>query len=69
MSPVWRIREGSKVREVDLPEERMRVDALLRALNLRLEEYIVIRNGEVLTEKDRLSREDDVELVRVVSGG
>ena len=69
MSPVWRIREGREVREVELPEERMRVDTLLRALGLRLEEYIVIRNGEVLTEKDHLSREDEVELVRVISGG
>lgn len=69
MSPSWRIRMDSGEKEVDLPEDRMRVDALLRALNLRLEEYIVIRNGEVLTEKDWVSAEDDVELVRVISGG
>lgn len=69
MGSVWRVRMDSGEKEVELPEERMRVDALLRALNLRLEEYIVIRNGEVLTEKDWVSREDDVELVRVISGG
>ncbi len=67
--PRWVIQVQETPREFTWEEDRLRVDALLQRMGLRLEEYIVIRNGEVLTEKDWVSSTDTVELVRVISGG
>lgn len=65
----WIVHIQEKERSLETDEEKMRVDALLKRLGLRLEEYIVIRNGEVLTEKDWVCTSDKIELVRVISGG
>jgi sulfur carrier protein ThiS len=47
----------------------MQGGTLLQRLDLRREEVILIRNGEVITEKDWVTHEDEVEVIRVISGG
>jgi len=49
--------------------ERMRVRALLEKLGILPETVVVVRNDEIVTEDEWLEVEDDVELIRVVSGG
>jgi len=46
-----------------------RVDELLRKLGFVSEEVLVVKNGELVTEDENLSDEDEVKLLSVVSGG
>jgi sulfur carrier protein len=54
-----------ETREVEAPD----VAQLLKALDLRQEAFLVIRNDELLTRDVRLSPDDQVELWPVISGG
>jgi thiamine biosynthesis protein ThiS len=49
--------------------ERMSVRKLLEQLGVLPETVVVIKNDEIVTEDEVLDVEDDVELIRVVSGG
>lgn len=42
---------------------------LLKSQNINPETVIVVRNGEVLTEKESLQDKDKIELLSVISGG
>ncbi len=42
---------------------------LLRHIQINPETVIVVRNNEVLTEKDLLQDKDKIELLSVISGG
>ena len=46
-----------------------RVDSLLKELKINPETVLVKRNNELLTEEDKLSEKDNIELISVVSGG
>ena len=48
---------------------RLRVGDLLRRLGLSIEGVVVIRDGTPLTEDDYVEPGDEVEVVRVLSGG
>jgi len=47
----------------------MPVFRLLEELHVLPESVLVLRNGQLLTEDQRLNPEDDVKIVAVVSGG
>lgn len=49
--------------------KRERVRDLLKRLNLNPEAYLVVRNGSLVTEDEIVSDEDEIKLIRVVSGG
>jgi len=49
--------------------ERMQVQELLRRLNVLPNMVVVVRNGETVTEDEWLEPTDEVEVVRVISGG
>jgi len=49
--------------------ERMSVRTLLEKLDVLPETVVVVRNDEIVTEDEWLDVEDEVELIRVVSGG
>ncbi len=49
--------------------EIKRVSDIFKKLNLNPEEYIVVRENEVLTEDEILEEDDKIELIRVISGG
>jgi thiamine biosynthesis protein ThiS len=61
-----RVRYGQQEYEF---AERMRVRALLEKLGILPETVVVVRNEEIVTEDEWLDVEDDVEVIRVVSGG
>ena len=42
---------------------------LLKELNLNSETIIVTRNNEVLTEDEKISKNDKLEILSVISGG
>ncbi len=65
----WRLRLPTGEEERTFPEPRLRGGELLQRLDLRREEVILIRNGEVITEKDWVSHQDELEVIRVISGG
>ncbi len=50
----------------DFPEN---VSELLKKLNLSSEEVIVIRDKKVLVEKEKLDKDDNIEIIKVISGG
>ncbi len=50
-------------------EETMFVQQLLKRLDLLPESVLVVRNGTLVTEDQRLLPEDKVKIVAVVSGG
>lgn len=45
------------------------VSDLLKEMNINPETVIVVRSGEVLTEKEILQDKDKIELLSVISGG
>lgn len=45
------------------------VGALLRALGLHQDAYLVVRGDEILTRDVRLGADDAVEVIPVISGG
>jgi thiamine biosynthesis protein ThiS len=49
--------------------ERMQVRELLRRLNVLPNMVVVVRNGETVTEDEWLEPTDEVEVIRVISGG
>jgi sulfur carrier protein ThiS len=50
-------------------DEKMFVQQLLKRLDLLPESVLVVRNGILVTEDQRLLPEDEVKIVAVVSGG
>lgn len=50
-------------------DESMFVQQLLKRLDLLPESVLVVRNGTLVTEDQRLLAEDEVKIVAVVSGG
>ena len=50
----------------DFPEY---VYKLLNKLNLSPEEVIVIRDKKVLVENEKLNPDDEIEIIKVISGG
>lgn len=50
-------------------EKELYVRDLLKQLELNPEEVIVLINGQAVTEDERISKNDEVEIVRVISGG
>ena len=63
-----RLIPGGGEKEVSV-EGRIKVRDLLRALGFSSEEAVVIKSGTPLTEEDYLEPGDEVEVVRVLSGG
>ncbi len=63
-----RIRILDKIIEIkeDFPEY---VYELLKKLDLSPEEVIVIRDKKVLVENEKLNPEDEIEIIKVISGG
>jgi thiamine biosynthesis protein ThiS len=61
-----KVRFGEKQFEFD---KRMTAHKLLERLGVLPETVVVVKNDEIVTEDEMLEIDDDVELVRVVSGG
>ncbi len=59
--------DGSFVKEVDV--RKIRIKELLEKLGILIEEYVVVKNGEVTTEDDIVEDGDEIVLYPVVSGG
>ncbi|HVN22446.1 MAG TPA: MoaD/ThiS family protein [Syntrophorhabdales bacterium] len=62
MKVAW---EG-KIYEVDKP---LTAGKLLEKFSLNPEAHIVVANERLVTEDSRLSHEDSVRIIRVISGG
>ncbi len=66
---VIRIVDGSKEWKISLGEERIRVKELLEKIGLLSNEYVVVKNGQVVSEEETVSDDDEIVLYPVVSGG
>jgi len=62
-----KIKLGKEIKEIDKNLKRV-IDIFIE-LNLSPDEYLVIRDGEVLTEDEEVKESDEIELIRVISGG
>lgn len=56
-------------KELELNYEKLKVAELFKLINIRLSEYVVLRDGEILTEEDYIYDGDVVKLFTVKSGG
>lgn len=61
-----RVRFGAKQFEFPL---RMPAKRLLEKLDVLPETVVVVRNEEIITEDEMIEAQDEVELIRVISGG
>ncbi len=61
-----RVRFGKKEFEFS---ERMSARCLLERLEVLPETVVVVKNEEIITEDEMIEPGDEVELIRVISGG
>jgi thiamine biosynthesis protein ThiS len=61
-----KVEYNGTVHEFDKP---MTILKLLEHLSLNRESHLVVVNNKLVTEDSRLERDDEVRLVRVISGG
>lgn len=59
---------------IDKSKESKTVEAndikeLVKKLNLNLEEFIIVKNGELITENTKLKDKDEIKFLSVMSGG
>ncbi len=66
---VIRIVDGSKEWRIKLGEEKITVRELLEKIGLLSNEYVVVKNGQVVSEEETVSDDDEIVLYPVVSGG
>ncbi|HEX68447.1 MAG TPA: MoaD/ThiS family protein [bacterium] len=60
------VKVNGEIKEV---RGKKRVGEILEELGLNREEVLVIKNGELLTESDWVEENEEIEVMRVVSGG
>jgi len=63
-----RVVPGNEEKEIKVKGKVKVVDVLIK-LGLDPQGYIITRKGEILTEEDLVSDDDELEVYRVVSGG
>ncbi|MBI2890448.1 MAG: DNA repair protein RadC [Nitrospirae bacterium] len=61
-----RVKVGGAIQDV---EGKMRVRDLLKRLELLPEVVLVAKNGEVVTEDEMVGPQDEVEIIKAISGG
>lgn len=45
------------------------IKEIVKKLNLNLEEFIIVKNGELITENTKLKDKDEIKFLSVMSGG
>ena len=58
----------NKVRTVNV-EGKVRIKDILKLLNINLETVVVVRGGKVVTEDEFVSDEDEITILKAISGG
>lgn len=61
-----RLKFEKETREIDFCGK---IVELLKRQNINPETVVVLKNGEVICEDERVNDEDELELISVVSGG
>ncbi len=64
--PIVRLIDGSKKWVID---GRGKIKEILNKIGLLTEEYIIVKNGKVVTPEDIVEENDEIILYPVVSGG
>ncbi len=60
---------GGREYVIDISSEGLKAKEVLRKLGLKIEEYVITKSGEVITEEDIVNDGDELILYPVVSGG
>ena len=66
---IIRIVDGSREWKISIGQERIKVRELLEKIGLLSNEYVVVKNGQVVSEEEIVSDDDEIVLYPVVSGG
>jgi len=66
---IIRIVDGSKEWKISIGHERIKVRELLEKIGLLSNEYVVVKNGQVVSEEEIVNDDDEIVLYPVVSGG
>jgi sulfur carrier protein len=61
-----RLKFEKETKEIDFCGK---IKELLKRQNINPETVVVLKNGEVISEDERIKDEDELELISVVSGG
>jgi thiamine biosynthesis protein ThiS len=59
---------GGKTKSLSMPEKSS-IEKLLESMGINPETVVVLRNGEIVPESERLSNKDRIEIIDIVSGG
>jgi len=59
---------NNQEKEVSIKEE-ITINELLKKLNLNRESVVVIVNGEIRVEEEKISNNDEVKIISAISGG
>lgn len=49
--------------------EAKNINEIVKKLNLNLEEFIIVKNNELITENSKLNDNDEIKFLSVMSGG
>jgi len=66
VAPNLKVKFRDQTFEID---REMTVQELLKELNLSSESALVVRGDEVLTEDEKLRKDDEVRVISAISGG
>lgn len=58
--------DGNKI---ELAVKSCRIEDILRRLEIKSEEVIVAKNGQIVAEEETIGSSDELKIVRIVHGG
>ena len=56
-------------KEIELPEDKLKVKELLERLGLSPLSSLVVKNGEVVSEEELVGEGDNIRVINAISGG
>ncbi|MCD6301762.1 MAG: thiamine biosynthesis protein ThiS, partial [Staphylothermus sp.] len=59
---VVKLVDGSREWKIDLGQKRISVKELLEKIGLLSNEYVVVKNGQVVSEEETVSNDDEIVL-------
>ena len=64
-----KVRYRGKIHEVQIDKEKVKAKDILDYFNLSPEFAFVAKNGEIVSEDEKLSPQDEIKVVNAISGG
>ncbi len=56
-------------KEIKIPEKKLKAKDLLKKMGLSPLSSLVVKNGEVISEEDYVTEDDNIRVINAISGG